>query len=310
MKNPTTVELSRRQFLAAMGSTLALAAVPAIAADPPKRTGKPWMKLSLAAYSFNRQLERNWPKGRSKDGEMTLLDFIDFCGEMKLDGTELTGYYFPAEITSDYLAKVKHKVADLNMEISGTAIGNDFCVAGNDARAAQIGMCKEWIDYAAEMGAPVIRIFAGNVPKGDTEQAAIERCVSAINECLEYAAEKKVALALENHGGITATPEQLLGIVKQVDDSPYFGINFDGGNFRTADPYGDLAKIAPFAINAQIKVAISPNGGPKQPADLGKVVDILKQANYSGYVVLEYEEPEDPRERIPVFLKELRDLIA
>ena len=153
-----------------------------------------------------------------------------------------------------------------------------------------------------------IRIFAGNVPKGDTEEAARERCIAGINESLDYAAQKGVILALENHGGITATPAQLLAIVKGVKSSPWFGINYDSGNFRTDDPYADLEQIAPYAVNAQIKVSVVAKG-QKQPGDLKRMVDILKQANYRGYLVLEYEEA-DPYGEIPDYMKKLRDLIA
>ncbi|MDB4793333.1 sugar phosphate isomerase/epimerase, partial [bacterium] len=107
-----------------------------------------------------------------------------------------------------------------------------------------------------------------------------------------------------------ATPEQLLAIVERVNDSPFFGVNFDSGNFRTADPYGDLEKIAPYAVNAQVKVAVSPNNAGKEDADLKRIISILKQANYRGYVVLEYEEKENPRLEIPKYLDQLRELIA
>jgi len=100
-----------------------------------------------------------------------------------------------------------------------------------------------------------------------------------------------------------------LKIVQGVDDSPWFGVNFDSGNFATADPYGDLEKIAPYAMNAQIKVEMSPNG-KKEPADLERIVRILKDAKYRGYVVLEYEAEADPLKAIPEYLKQLRELIS
>lgn len=302
---------SRRQFLAASSAAIAGACVPklASAADPVKRNGSPYMKLSLAAYSFNRQLRRSRPENRQSDGQMTLLDFIDFCADMNLDGTELTSYYFPSDVTHEYLMQLKHKTFHLGLDISGTAIGNDFCLPAGDDRDRQLQLARTWIDHAATLGAPVIRIFAGKIPKGDTEAAALDRCVAGINESVAYAATKGVVLALENHGGITSTPQQLLAIVERVDDSPWFGVNFDSGNFRTADPYGDLEKIAPYAVNAQIKVAVSPDGEGKQPADLERIVTMLKQASYRGYVVLEYEE-QNPREEIPKYLDELRSLIA
>lgn len=305
--HPTRREL----LLAAAGSAAFFGlASTGLAAKPVVRTDKPYMKLALAAYSFNRFLPRNWPTPRESNATMSLLDFIDFCAEMNLDGTELTSYYFPREVTHEYLMSIKERTFRLGLDISGTAIGNDFCLAEGDARDAQLALTRQWIDYAATMGAPVIRIFAGKVPKGDVEEAALERCVAGINESVKYAAEKGVVLALENHGGITATPEQLLAIVERVDDSPWFGVNFDSGNFRTADPYGDLEKIAAYAVNAQVKVAVSPNNEGKEHADLKRIVKILKQANYRGYLVLEYEEKDEPRIAIPKYLDQLREFIA
>ena len=240
---------------------------------------------------------------------MTLEDFVDYCAKLNLDGTELTSYYFPEEPSRDYLLNLKEQTFRLGLDISGTAIGNDFCLPEGEKRQAQLKLCRDWIDHAAVMGAPVIRIFAGKVPKGGTEEAALNLCVAGINESLDYAAEKGVLLALENHGGITATPEQLLSIVERVKDSRWFGVNYDSGNFRTEDPYGDLEKIAPYAVNAQIKVALKTPNNEHREADLKRMVEILRAANYRGYVVLEYEEAK-PYEEIPMYVEKLRELIG
>ena len=299
---------TRRGFLTstvASATVLSVAAERSHAAKPQPRNGAAHMKLSLAAYSFNRLLPR---PGRTPDGSITLNDFVDYCAKLNLDGTELTSYYFPEDVTNEYLMNLKQQTFRLGLDISGTAIGNDFCLVEGEARQAQLDLCRKWIDHSAVMGAPVIRIFAGKVPKGDTEEAALDRCVAGINECLKYAAQKGVFLALENHGGITATPEQLLAIVERVDDSPWFGINYDSGNFMTADPYGDLEKIAPYAVNAQIKVAVVADG-KRQAADLKRMVEILRSAEYRGYVVLEYEESA-PYQEIPEYIATLRELIG
>lgn len=278
------------------------------AAEPPQRNGESHMKLSLAAYSFNRHLPRNRPLAEFGEAKMTLDDFVEFCAKLNLDGCEPTAYYFPSDLTHDYLLHLKELTFRLGLDVSGTAIGNDFCVPEGAARERQLEMARNWIDRAAVLGAPVIRIFAGKVPKGDTEDAAIERCIEGIDRSLEYAATKGVFLALENHGGITSTPEQMLKIVEGVGNSPWFGVNFDSGNFRTADPYGDLERIAPYAINAQVKVEIAPNR-QQEPADLARIVSILRQANYRGYLVLEYEAAEDPWQAIPRYIDELRTII-
>src|SRR6185437_12289733 len=99
---------------------------------------------------------------------------------------------------------------------------NDFCLPSGPQRDAQLEHVRTWIDRAAELDAPVIRIFAGHVPQGDGADQAAARVVEGIKAALPYAAERGVFLALENHGGITATPDQLLGLVKAVY-APKFG---------------------------------------------------------------------------------------
>lgn len=334
---------NRRDFLKATALAAATAAIarPAFAAGPIERSFGPKMKLSLAAYSFRQSpgnpggLKTNPSAEELASAGMTLDGFIDYCASLGLDGTELTGYYFPAHVQStpihrppadlaaedpasrqaridaavEYLNGLKNRAFRLGLDISGTAIGNDFCVPEGPGWVGQINLCKDWIDRAAVMGAPVIRIFAGKVPEGESEDSAIKRCATAIDECLKYAARRGVFLALENHGGITATPAQMLKIIEAVKPSPWFGVNFDSGNFVTDDPYRDLALIAPYAVNAQIKVAIKPNG-KKELADFARIVEILNAANYRGYLALEYEEePEAAETEIPRHIEQLRKLL-
>lgn len=310
------MQFDRRQFVGALAaSTSGLlasgfsgAAAAMGPADPPVRSGKPLLRLSLAGYSFHSRMVRRGTPEQIAQAEMNLEKFIAFCADQGLAATELTGYYFPKDITPEYLLSLRSLTHRLGLSISATAIGNDFCLAEGDARQKQLQECREWIDYAAIMGAPAIRIFAGQVPKGDSEEAAVARCASGINECLQYAAQKGVFLALENHGGITATPAQMMRIIEQVQTSPWFGVNFDSGNFQTDDPYADLTKIAPYAVNAQIKASVT-IAGKKQPADFARITNILKDAGYRGFVALEYEEKEAPFEAIPRILDQLRPLV-
>ena len=308
---------SRRSFLTTLTAAATATGVSSFtdlaassnAADPPVRSGKPLLKLSLAAYSFNRMMARRGTPDEIASAKMTIGKFMDYCAAQGLGAAELTGYYFPRDITTDYLLTIRQQAHRLGIDISGTAIGNDFCLPEGDKRTEQLKECRQWIDHAAIMGAPVIRIFAGRVPKGDSEDAAIERCIDGINQSLEYAAKKGIFLALENHGGITATPDQMFRIIEGVSNSPWFGVNFDSGNFYTEDPYSDLARIAPYAVNAQIKVMMKSTDGKKYAADLPRVIDILKQAGYRGYVTLEFEET-NQFEEIPQYLAKLRELIG
>jgi sugar phosphate isomerase/epimerase len=133
--------------------------------------------------------------------------------------------------------------------------------------------------------------------------------VEGIEECCHYAGNKGVFLALENHGGISVPADRLLEIVRQIR-SPWFGLNLDTGNFHSEDPYAEMAKVAPFAINVQVKTEVTPKGSTKQPANLARVIRILREANYRGYVALEYEAAEDPKTAVPRHLAELRKLIS
>src|SRR4051812_37273032 len=114
---------TRRDFLHA-ALAAGLSAGVAVAIDPIRRTGKPKLTPSLAAYSFNRYLQL---KGKTKP-TMTLEEFIDFGAEQKMPAVELTAYYFP-KTTKDYLKEIKARCDKHGLAVSGTAVGNDFCWA-------------------------------------------------------------------------------------------------------------------------------------------------------------------------------------
>ena len=291
---------SRRDFLHASAAALIVPAV-ASAIEPIKRPGtKPDLKLSLAAYSFRQALDLKKPT-------MTLFDFIDLAADLPLDAVELTSYYW-AESTPEYAAKLKGHAAKRKLAVSGVPVGNTFTLKDDAKRKAEIAKTKEWIERAGQVGAKTVRIFAGNLEKGETLGNAQMRVVAAIEECLPVAEKAGVLLALENHGGITATPDQLLALVKPIK-SQSLGVNIDTGNFKTANPYEDVAKIAPYGVVCQVKTEVYP-GGKKEEADLGKMVQILKSANFHGFVALEYEATPDPKTAVPKYVKELRKLIG
>lgn len=303
---------TRRKWLQAAAAAFAGASVfssplnwwPAAAIDPPVRPTPGPLKLGLAAYSFRQALQ----SPADQPGSMTLLDFVDFCRQQRIAGAELTSYYFPQDPDEQYLQDLRRHCHLQGVSISGGAIRNDFCVAP-EKRASELEHVRKWIDIYAAIGAPVIRIFAGSPPQGVSREEAIARCILACEEACDYAAKRGIFLALENHHGITDTAESMLQVVRGVN-SDWFGVNFDSGNFRsTSDPYAELEMIAPYAINAQVKVEIF-RDGKKTAADLPRILDILKSAGYGGWVVLEYEASEPAEEAIPKIVKELRPLLS
>lgn len=296
----------RRSFLAALAAGATLAVSPSAAIEPIRRTGKPHFRLSLAAYSYRSLLTA---QGDAKPA-MTLDDFVDRAAEYGCDAVEPTSYYF-TDTSPEFLGRLKGRCTRLGLDVSGTAVGNDFCTPDAAKLKAALASVKAWTEHCSRLGGKTVRIFAGNVDRkaaGETEETARARCVAAIQEACDHAAKYGVILALENHGGITGTADQLLAIVQAVKHD-FFGVNLDTGNFRTADPYADLAKVAPYAVVVQVKTEIQPAGKPKEEADLKRLVQLLRQVNYRGYVALEYEAAEEPKAGVPKALAQLRPLL-
>jgi sugar phosphate isomerase/epimerase len=293
---------TRRQFL---GAGLALAAAGRAAAiEPIERTGKPRIKLSIAAYSYRKYLDlKQKPKP-----SMTLDDFIETAAGMELEAVEFTEYYFP-ETTPKYLAHLKGKATRLGLDVSGTAIRNDFCLADPEKVKKEIAHVKQWVEHSSRLGAKTVRIFSGGVPKGDTEEKTRARCVEAIQEACDHAGKYGIFLALENHGGISATIDQILSVVKAVKHD-WFGVNLDTGNFVSDDPYADLARLAPYAVVSQLKTEIQRTGKKKEDSDLKRLMNIVREANFRGYVALEYEAAEEPKTAIPRHIAALRKLVG
>jgi len=291
---------TRREFLRT-SAAVALAPSAGFAIDPIKRPGpKADLKLALAAYSFNKALNLAKPT-------MTLFDFVDFAAENEFPAVELTSYYW-AETTDAYIEKLRAHCEKKKMAVSGVPVGNTFTYKDLAKRAAEVKKVKDWTARAAKIGAKTVRIFAGSLEKGETLADAQQRVVDCMNECCETAEKHGILLALENHHGVTDTAENLLRLVKPVK-SPALGVNIDTGNFHTADPYADIAKVAPYGVVSQLKTEVFP-GNKKEEADLARVIRILKDANFHGYVALEYEAAEDPRIAVPRYGKELRKLIG
>jgi sugar phosphate isomerase/epimerase len=295
------MQTTRRGFLKSGAGVAGAALVPAeVRASAPAPKG-PKYKLSLAAYSMRQYLDLKNPK-------MKLEEFIEKCVEWGCDGTELTEYYFQKPVTPEYVTKIKRAAIKAGLPITCTPIGNVFTHPPGEARDRQIAAMKQWIDVSAELGSPAIRTFAGAVQKGSNEDEARKFCIECLNITLEHAAKRGVFLALENHGGIVATAEGMLSILNEIKHD-WLGVNLDSGNFHTPDPYGDLEKIAPYAVTCQLKCEITPKGGKKQDADYGRIVDIMRKVKYRGFITLEYEAAEEPLTGIPKHLEAIRKVL-
>jgi sugar phosphate isomerase/epimerase len=288
--------------LAAAAGAAAIDAPIARAIEPISRTAGSHFKFSMAAYSY-----RDLLQGKTK--RLTIDDFLDDCAKFGLDGTELTSYYSPQNAPPEYFRQLKGAAFRRGLDVSGTAVGNDFCFPLGERRDKEIAHVKRWIEYADAMDAPVIRIFSGTAKQDQSEDDARRLAIDAIEECCAHAGKYGVFLALENHGGLTAEAEGMLALVRGVK-SAWFGVNMDTGNFHSTDVYDELAKIAPYAINVQVKVTVHPAGKPGEPSDFKRLAKILRAAGYRGYIVLEFEAAGDPRQECQKLIGQMLEAFA
>ena len=259
------------------------------------------MRIGCCAYSYRKYLTT---------GEMSMGGFIDVAADLGLDGVELTSYYFPST-EAGYLHSLKRRCLVRGLDVAGAAVGSRFTLASPDERAEQVAMVKTWLGHAVSLGAPQLRVFAGNTPEGHDDEQAFRWTVDGLSECVAVAADKGVVMALENHGGITAGADQIIRLVKAVD-SEWLRVNLDTGNFGmdpVTDPYEAIAKTAPYAVTAHLKVSMkTPHG--KRPVDIERVVATLDKAGYRGFLNIEYEEEEDPKSDVPRLVEEIRRAVA
>lgn len=300
------MSLSSRRELLRVGAqaalTTALSATGGLnseAVEPPTRTGGARFKVGCCAYSYRKYLQ-------AKSDPMTLYGFLDACAGMNLDGVELTAYYFPEPLTAAEVHKIARRAFLLGLEVAGTAVGDTFCLPPGPERDKNLAHVKQWIDYAADMGAPALRVFAGALPKGTDAATGRKWVVECLEASLPFAEQKGVMLAMENHGGVVADAVGTLAILEAVP-SDWFGLKWDSCNYQTPDPYADLARVARYAVTTHIKTEVAP-GGKKQPADLPRIFSLLRNVGYRGYLLLEYEAAGEPKSEVPRALATLQHL--
>jgi sugar phosphate isomerase/epimerase len=257
------------------------------------------IRLSCNLYSFNAALA---------SGEMSLEQVITYCAELGFDAVDPTGYYFkgyPAPAADEEVFRIKRRAFRVGLDISGTGVRNDFTLPDAAARDAEVAHVTRWIDVAARLGAPVLRVFSGReVPAGRTEHEVREWVVSCLNVIVERAAARGVAIVLQNHHDFVKTADQVLELRRRVP-SEWFGLNVDIGSLRTGDPYAEIAKLAPFAYTWQLKELVY-REGREEKTDVARVVRIIREAGYRGYVPIETLGPGHPRDKVRRFLDEVR----
>jgi L-ribulose-5-phosphate 3-epimerase len=307
---------SRRSFFqkALAGTAFASIIPEAINASPSVVDIAP-IKLSISSYSY-------W---HFKGLKFPMEEVIDEAARLGVAGIDILHRQMEGEDNA-YLQKLK-KYAFLNgIALTCLSIHQSFVSPDKDFLKKEINHTKRCIELAAKMGIPALRLNSGRwntiksfdelmknrgiepVLPGYTEEDGFKWCIDSIRQCLPVAEENGVLLALENHWGLCSTPEGQLKIRNAID-SPWLGILMDTGNFLE-DPYDKLKMLAPYTSFVQAKTYYGGGEWYSLDLDYKRIVNILKEVNYQGYISLEFEGKEDPFTAVPKSIDMLRKSIA
>jgi sugar phosphate isomerase/epimerase len=308
------MDFNRRDFIKTASIAAATIATAAAAKTESLKTG-------LNAYSFNKLLN---DAIRKRGPGITLDGVLDFAAKNKFDAFDPTGYFFPGypKVPGDaYVDNLKKHAADLGIALSGTGVRNNFTTADKEVRATGVNHIKEWVEVAARLGVPVIRVFADTqmkaqtwqtVSNGATRAEVLDWISSDLRACADHGKKFGVKIGVQNHGDFLQTAAQHLELVKKVD-SEWCGVIVDTGYFKTPDPYVDIALVAPHAVNWQVKQSVFGEES-EVPTDMIRLLKIVRKSGYKGYLPIETLSPQgkpyDPAAVVPAFLAQLRDAIA
>jgi sugar phosphate isomerase/epimerase len=293
--------IDRRRFLlssASLGAGAGLAGAAQIPTEAQSSTASaPRLFSGCCAYSYRKYLQH---------GPMTMEEFIGKAVTLRLDGVDMTGYYFKSTEPA-YLASLRHLAYRNGVLFSGAACGVSMVQADAAKRAAALTEIKKWVDVADALGAPHLRIFAGKLPSGATLQQSVDWVVETMKAGCDYSAKKGIMLGVEDHSGVTQRADVCLEIMHKVN-SPYAGINLDITHFvptATQDAYAQIEACIPYATNTHIRDHFDDG----TPIDMDRVWQMFAHAGFKGFMSAEYEgKGNDPATGVPKLTEKIRTL--
>lgn len=293
---------SRRDFLAttitATGAGVALGAFPASLLSAAEEASMPF-KISVAEYSLHRMIN---------EGELDPRDFGPFCKEhFDVDAVEYwMGPFADKAQDLAYMDEMQRKSEDAG--VKGLLIMCDIPNGeGNlghpDASKRQLAVEKhhEWVAAAKRMGCHSIRV---NARSEGTPAEQAKLAADGLRKLSEYAAPFGINVIVENHGGLSSDGGWLSGVIQAVN-LPNCGTLPDLGNFQTSpgvwyDKYQGMQELMPHAKAVSAKSHAFDAQGNETDIDYKRMMQIMLDAGYHGYVGIEWEgaEPESEVEGV------------
>lgn len=270
----------------------------------------PLFRISLAEWSLHRTLF-----GRKMDH----LDFARAAREdYGIDAVEYVNQFFKDKATDEsYLREMKERADDLDVKGLLIMIDGEGALGDPDdrKRAKAVENHHKWVDAAKYLGCHSIRVNAHSEGSFDEQ---MKLAADGLRRLSEYAAGHGLNVLVENHGGLSSNGQWLSGVMRQVG-LPNCGTLPDFGNFRVSrdqeyDRYQGVAELMPFAKAVSAKSHDFDAQGNEIHTDYRRMMKIVVDAGYHGYVGIEYEgnkapEPEGIR-LTKALLERVRDELA
>ena len=268
-------------------------------------TETPDFELSLAQWSIHRMIR--------EDG----VDPYTFAEKAKawgFSGLEyVSGLYYPELEAADFSEEAmnnfvnrsneeaeKHGLQNLIIMIDGQG---DLATTDADERKSAVENHFKWVDAAAGMGCHSIRV---NLSGSNDPEEWVSNSVDGLTQLATYARDKNVNIIVENHGGLSSNAA-LLARVMQTVNMENCGTLPDFGNFcirrnvpsdyskgcaEAYDIYKGVEELMPYAKAVSAKSHNFDEAGNETEIDYGKMLQIVKDAGYSGFIGVEYEGSE------------------
>jgi sugar phosphate isomerase/epimerase len=237
-------------------------------------------KISLAEWSLHRALF-----GKQLDN----LDFPRVAREdFGIEAVEYVNQFFKDKARDEkYLTALKqrcrdHGVTSLLIMCDGEGHLGDPDMA---RRKAAVENHHRWVDAAKFLGCHSIRVNAHSEGSYDEQ---LERAADGLAQLTEYGEKNRIGVIVENHGGLSSNGQWLSAVMKRVNN-PWCGTLPDFGNFENYDRYQGVRELMPFAKGVSAKSHDFDEQGNETQTDYFKMMKIVFDAGYAGFVGVEYE---------------------
>lgn len=280
---------TRRDFLktsafgaagVAAGFSTGLARAPfAMAADKDGAVSPPF-KISVAEWSLHKTIF---------GGKLNHLDFAKTAKEsFGIDAVEYVNQFFRDKAKDEkYLAEMKKRCDDLGVRSLLIMIDGEGKLGDADdkKRTQAVENHYKWLEAAKFLGCHSIRV---NAASDGTYDEQLGRAADGLRRLSEFGAKLGLNVIVENHGGLSSNGKWLASVMKQVN-LPNCGTLPDFGNFHSYDRYLGVTETMPFAKAVSAKSHDFDADGNETKTDYLKMMKIVLDAGYRGYVGIEYE---------------------